>query len=174
MTLKTSLKLTSLMMLVSLSGCASWIQGFFPELEPVTASRCQKLDLKQLGFKDAEIGQRTGDKFDFWKKDCLGAGVTLDRAAYDAGYSEGLKIYCSCEKGFASGVRDEFTEMRGQYYSCTRPEYAVFLKGHTEGKKFSQDLELMKKDGPYRMNYFDEIIQKRALKECASLKSGSS
>ena len=157
---------TAGVLLAGLMGCTSMVRQFVPG-EPVTAERCQKMDVQQLGFKDGERGQRQGDKFEFWMKDCRGVGATLDRGLYNQGYADGLKIYCSCEQGFVAGVHDEFTEMRGQYYTCTKPEYAVFLKGHAAGKKYVQDPTLTKKEGPFKTTYFDELILIKAKDECA-------
>jgi hypothetical protein len=153
-------------------GCASVVQQWIPGVEPVTAERCEKLDLKGMGYKDGEIGQRPGDRYDFWMKDCRSVGVRLNRDLYDEGFAEGLKVYCSCEKGFNAGVRDEFTEMQGQYYSCVKKEFAVFLQGHAAGKKYSQDPRFMKKDGPYKTTYFDEPIQAKAKEECDQIRAG--
>lgn len=162
------MRLWLLFSFLGLAACAST----FKELglgEPVTKERCQQLDVRQIGYRDGEQGQRRGNKYDFWLKDCRSIGATLNRDLYNQGYDEGVKLYCSCEKGFGSGVREQFTEMQGQYYTCTRKEYEIFLKGHEAGKKYAKDPTMSKKDGPHKYVYFDEFILPKAKEECAIL-----
>lgn len=152
---------------LALGGCASFWRGVVPG-EPVTAERCRRLDLAAIGYKDGESGQRRGEKFEFWMKDCRGVGVRLDRATYDEGYDRGLEAYCGCEAGFKSGVRGEYLEMKGQYQLCTRARYGVFALGHAAGAKFAEDPSYVRKDGPYRKIFLDDAIQLKAKEECAS------
>lgn len=118
---------------VLLSGCTSfmsWLTG----LHPVTEERCQKLNMFQIGLTDGETVQRQGEKFFFWDKDCRLVGVKLNRPDYDRGYEQGLKTYCSCERGFEAGVREEYLELKGQYAICRKAEYRVFELGYKAGK----------------------------------------
>lgn len=118
---------------LALMGCTSfmsWLTG----LHPVTEERCQKLNMFQIGLTDGETVQRQGEKFFFWEKDCRWVGVTLNRVDYDRGYEQGLKTYCSCERGFEAGVKEEYLELKGQYALCRKSEYRVFELGYKAGK----------------------------------------
>lgn len=124
------------------TGCASvWQQILPPGFAPVTRERCEALDLRAIGETDGKNAQRAGDKYDYWKKDCGTFGVTLDRAAYDEGYAQGLARYCSCEEGYISGMKEEFEELRGQFQSCGKQLYKEFLRGRELGKKAVSTIE---------------------------------
>lgn len=151
-----------------LAGCASTVAKIIPIGEPVTTERCQALDMKKMGFDDGKIGQRSGDKFEFWVKDCAAVRVTLNRAAYDEGYSEGLKFYCSCENGFDSGVREEIAEIKTQRVMCAGKQLKEFLAGHEKGSLQSKNEELVKKAGQFKWEYNDPNIQAMAKASCSA------
>lgn len=148
------------------AGCASTVSKILPIGEPVTKERCEQIDVKALGFKDAKNGQRPGDKFDFWKKDCAAFGVTLDRALYDQGYQEGMAYYCSCENGFVAGVKEEIAEFKKQFMLCSKADYKHFISGHQMGKKHSKDENLVKKTGLYKKEYNEDAIVDAAKAHC--------
>lgn len=102
--------------------------------EPVTAVRCQNLDARKLGFEDGRVGNRSGERFEFWAKDCAAFSVRLSRELYKAGYNDGLKIYCSCETGFTAGAQGEFTALKAQFLMCSKAEHANFVRGVELGK----------------------------------------
>lgn len=170
-------KLTSLFLVVlsvgAVCSCASTVAKIFPVGEPVTAERCQALDLKDLGYKDGSEGQRSGPRFDFWSPDCRAFGVKLDRALYEGGYADGITNYCSCEKGFAAGVRNELNEFRGQYYICKRVDYARFIKGHAAGLDFKSDAAYVNVKGVHSF-YNDEAITQKGQAICAALPADAS
>ncbi|MFN7728978.1 MAG: DUF2799 domain-containing protein [Bdellovibrio sp.] len=154
---------------LGLSGCASQLSSFLGFGAPVSSQRCRAMDLEKMGLEDGRTGQRPGEKYDFWIKDCRIAGVPLDRALYDKGYAEGIKSYCSCEAGFAAGVRDEYTEIKGQFFNCPKVDYAVYMQGHEAGKKYVNDPTMMKKVNHYKNDYFDDVITPKAALECKAL-----
>ena len=149
-----------------LAGCASTMAKIIPIGEPVTKERCEKLDMHQMGFTDGELGQRIGDKYEFWTKDCRSMGVVLNREVYNKGYDEGLHFYCSCQKGFSSGVHGEVIELKGQYLACTKAEYQEFSRGHELGKKYTEDTAMTKKINVNKTDYFEDVILAKAKTEC--------
>lgn len=150
-----------------LAGCASTVARI-TGLEPVTQERCQAKDVRQMGFDDGKTGQRIGERFEFWVKDCAGVGVRLDRKAYDDGYAEGLSSYCSCENGFLAGVKDEYTEFKLQYLMCKKPLFQQFLSGHEFGKLQIKNEELSKKVGPFKTEFNEPAILALAKTTCAA------
>ncbi len=141
---------------------AKWIPG----TEAVTVERCQAFDVRKFGFEDGRIGQRAGEKFDFWRKDCAGLGVALDRKVYDEGYAEGLSQYCSCQNGFMAGVKDEFAEFKLQYLMCKSPQYKKFISGHEKGLTHIKNPELSKKINDVKTEYDEPKIQALAQSIC--------
>lgn len=155
--------------LLEVSGCASFVAKVFPFGEPVTRERCLAIDTYQMGFKDGADGQRSGEKLDFWRGDCRPFGVRLDEGKYAKGYDDGMAAYCSCEKGFSSGVRDEFAEMRGQYFMCSRAAYSRFLKGHAAGLEFKDDASLVQHPTAVKTEFVDAAITAKAQQICPTL-----
>lgn len=122
-----------LSLVLLLGGCTtfmSWLSG----LPPVTEERCKAFNMFEFGYGDGQTAQRPGERFEFWDKDCRWAGVRLNRTEYDRGYEQGLRSYCSCEKGFEAGVKEEYLEMKGQYAVCRRVEYKIYEAGYKAGK----------------------------------------
>ena len=149
-----------------LAGCASTMAKIIPVGEPVTKERCEKLDMKKIGFDDGEVGHRNGDKFEYWTRDCRPLGVNLSKETYDRGYAEGLQFYCSCEKGFSSGVHNEVIELKGEYLACSKDEYQNFYRGHELGQKYTEDSSMMKKVNVNKTDYFEDVIAVKAKTEC--------
>ncbi|PWU12813.1 MAG: hypothetical protein C5B49_15755 [Bdellovibrio sp.] len=147
---------------VIVAGCASTMAKIIPIGQPVTRERCEQIDLKRMGLQDGREGQRSGDKFEFWVKDCASFGVRFDRSLYDAGYEEGLRFYCSCGNGFLAGVKDELAEARGQYLLCDRNQFTEFLNGHKEGLNFKADPVLVKKKDQFTNLYDEKAIFAKA------------
>ena len=134
---KTVLRFVPLIFLLLITGCAG--------LSNVTPDRCRQLPLEEIGYRDGRDGKRPGDGYDFWLRDCRANRVPLDRGLYDSGYTRGLAEYCSCAEGARSGLKKEYLEMKGQYYTCKRVDYARFAKAHekasSRGLAVSEDLE---------------------------------
>lgn len=152
-----------------LAGCASTMAKILPIGEPVTKERCVAFSMDEFGQRDGREARRPGEKFESWQQDCKAFGVRFDRAEYDRGYEKGLAQYCSCERGFDMGVRNQFTEIRGQYFMCQRTEYSHFLRGFDVGKKWTKDTELVKVVTPVKTEFNDAKINARAAAECAAL-----
>lgn len=155
--------------LVSLfaAGCAHEVAQFIGVGAPVSKERCESLDLNKMGFLDGEQGQKNGDKFSFWEKDCRQVGLKLDHEAYDKGYSEGLLVYCGCESGFKSGVHDEVLGFKGQYFMCSKSQFNFFETAHAEGTKLKDDVTLVQKGPANQITYQEELIQAKAATFCS-------
>lgn len=149
------------------AGCASTVARILPIGEPVTAERCQGFDAKTMGVDDGKTGQRQGEKFEFWHKDCAIVGVKLDRSRYDEGYLEGLADYCSCEQGFVAGIKEEFTQLKGQYQMCRKSEYKNFMGGHEKGKLQVTNQDLVKKINHLKTDYNEPAILSQAKASCS-------
>lgn len=152
---------------LAFSGCTYFFTKVIPMGEPVTKERCEALDMHKIGYKDGEEGQNRGDKYDFWRNDCLSLHVTPDRAAYDRGYDEGLKSYCSCELGFKNAIHGEILGLKAQYFVCSKAQYAEYSRAFDLAQPFLKDETLVKYVSVSKTDYFDEAIAARAKTECA-------
>ncbi len=102
-----------------LSGCAGGM----------TAADCQSADWSAIGFSDGRSGasQKLSDKR---LDDCAADGFAVDRAAYAAGRSEGLKAYCTAAGGFDAGrLGQDYFEV------CPASAEVEFLAAYEEGAK---------------------------------------
>ncbi len=120
-----------------------------------------------MGLKDGQEGQRLGQRWDFWKKDCAALGVSWDRQRYNDGYVAGLGEFCSCEKGFDSGIREEYIETKAQFYTCQKDQFISFSRGHGLAKPFVDNPSLSKKINPYKIDYLQDAIAAKAKESCA-------
>lgn len=164
-------KLIYILFMLYQMGCAHQVASFLGVGEPVSKERCEKLDMHQMGFDDGKLGQRKGDKYDFWVKDCRQADIKLDKSVYDQGYQEGLQVYCGCENGYLTGVKDQYLELKGQYYNCDKEKYKAFISAYEEGKKQKENPEWVVKGPKFEVSYKEELILEAAKKVCADGKS---
>lgn len=161
--------------LLGLSSCHSFVKFFLPDsFDSVTAERCQKLDMKALGFENGKLGQRKGDRFEFWVKDCEARGIALDRALYDQGYDEGNLVYCSCENGYVSGARGEFEELKGQFGACTKARYEAFKAGRALGDKKYGHLKFPQRDNELKLVGEDGLMTEGKAACASSVTGGES
>lgn len=105
---------------VVLSGCATLSEG-----------ECKSVDWFNLGSEDANRGHDTG-RLSNHMDACEQFGVTPDGAAYAAGHREGLKSFCTTERGLDYG-RD------GSFYrnTCSADMERDFLRGYEVGKEIN-------------------------------------
>lgn len=150
-------------------GCASWVSNFLGFGAPVTKERCEAIDIKDYGFKDGSEARRPRERFESWVADCRAFGVRLNPELYDQGYQQGLAQYCSCENGFKAGVKNQFTEIKGQYFMCSRAAYERFIRGHEAGLEFKNDPRFVNVISSIKVEYFEAKIDQQAVTSCASL-----
>ena len=90
---KSMVILSALVIILLLAGCAT-----------VSKEDCLVTDWFEVGRIDGMQG-RPRTAFQNRAKPCLEQGVNADRQAYYQGHDEGLKYYCTQEKGFALGTK---------------------------------------------------------------------
>jgi hypothetical protein len=102
-----------------LTGCAGGM----------TKADCQSADWSALGFADGRSGA-SAKLAEKRLNDCAGGGHAVDRAAYAAGRSAGLKAYCTAAGGFDAGrLGQEYLDV------CSAPDEEEFLAAFEEGAK---------------------------------------
>lgn len=108
-------------LLAFLCGCAS-----------LDKNECRTADWYAIGLEDGARGravERLGDH----RRACAEHGVTPDTGRYLAGRGEGLKSFCTYERGYAQG-------RGGQAYSgaCPKEMAGGFLAGYQRGRELHE------------------------------------
>ena len=101
-----------------LAGCAS-----------LDKDECRSADWYAIGLEDGARGravERLGDH----RRACAGHGVAPQTERYLAGRNEGLKSFCTYERGYSQG-------RAGQGYagSCPKESAGRFLAGYQRGRE---------------------------------------
>lgn len=96
--------------------------------ETMSQEACLQGDWSAVGFKDGEAG-RPQSRLDDHAKACAKAGVTPDARPYFAARDQGLKLYCTPQRGFQEG-------RNGNDYAGVCPERTAgdFLIAYADGK----------------------------------------
>jgi hypothetical protein len=104
-------------MVAALAGCATMSQ-----------EACLQGDWAGVGFKDGEAG-RPQSRLDEHAKACAKTGVVPDAAPYFQARDQGLKLYCTQDRGFHEG-------RTGQSYAgvCPQGPERGFLVGYADGQ----------------------------------------
>jgi len=108
----------SFVLLLLASACAS-----------LDRNECLHADWYAIGLEDGARGravERLGDH----RRACAKHNVAPDAERYVAGRNEGLKSFCTYERGFAEG-RSGHTYAAG----CPQPQGAHFLAGYQRGRE---------------------------------------
>jgi len=94
----------------------------------MSQEQCLQGDWGAVGFKDGEAG-RAQSRLDDHAKACAKSGVVPQAAPYFAARDQGLKLYCTQDRGFREG-------RTGQSYAGVCPEGAErgFLAGYADGR----------------------------------------
>jgi hypothetical protein len=94
----------------------------------LTKNECLEANWYEIGRIDGSNGEPRS-KFQEHAAACSMYNVHVGREAYYRGRDQGLKIYCTKEKGFTLGIR-------GKKYNPTCPQdlKSGFDKGYTRGK----------------------------------------
>lgn len=89
---------------------------------------CLQGDWAGVGFKDGEAG-RPQSRLDEHAKACSKAGVVPDARLYFGARDQGLKLYCTPQRGFQEG-------RQGNSYGAVCPERTEggFLRAYADGK----------------------------------------
>lgn len=105
-----------LLSVLVLSSCAS-----------MSKEECVTANWGDVGIKDGSLGRSPGT-FDGYVKACAKASVTPDKTAYLAGRFEGLKKYCTIQKGYELGQSNS-----GYSGVCADHNEAAVLAGRKLG-----------------------------------------
>lgn len=91
--------------------------------------KCKNLNWRDFGRASASLGLNKNLTFLKQDKSCQNYKVPSDRLAYEEGYQDGLKFYCSTKSGFDSGKN-------GINYEgiCPKHKEFVFFKGYYKGR----------------------------------------
>ncbi|OYW29357.1 MAG: hypothetical protein B7Z44_04985 [Caulobacter sp. 12-67-6] len=94
----------------------------------ISEEACLQGDWAGIGFKDGEAGHPQS-RLDEHAKACAKTGVAPDPAPYFAARAQGLRLYCTPERGFHEG-------RLGHDYAGVCPERAArdFLPAYADGK----------------------------------------
>ncbi|HVK61840.1 MAG TPA: DUF2799 domain-containing protein [Bdellovibrionales bacterium] len=97
--------------------------------------KCSDKDWRKLGESDGRRGYLK-DEFNRHQGSCESPSVDTERAAYDAGYSEGIAQFCTSENGYKQ-------RFMGNTYcgQCPKELEADFLRGYGLHKTRPQLIE---------------------------------
>lgn len=114
-------KLTVAAMAVLISSCAS-----------MSKEECLVADWHALGYEDGAAGQQVS-QLSRRRQACAEHGIRPDTEAYRAGRDEGLRLYCTEQRGFRVG-------RAGQNYSgvCPADLEGLFLNAYQAGRDIYQ------------------------------------
>ncbi len=127
--------------------------------ETMSVDECRVADWRSLGFQDGANGT-TLEKFSAREKSCSKAGVTAHFEPYSAGRADGLRSFCTPERGFRAALS-------GYVYQGVCPASAEpeFLIGYDDGRMAYQatsavsslqsDINSLK----YRLDDYDKDIR---------------
>jgi hypothetical protein len=112
---------SSLLFVLLASGCAS-----------LGKDECLSADWYAIGLEDGARGravERLGDH----RRACAKHNVAPDTGRYVAGRNEGLKSFCTYERGFSEG-------RSGHAYAaaCPQPQGGTFLAGYQRGRELHE------------------------------------
>ena len=88
---------------------------------------CQATDWANYGQNDGVLGVATSERAEQFA-DCTELGYPVDLAAYQAGWAEGVRTYCTVESGYEAGYAGR------RYRNVCPPELELaFLQGYAQG-----------------------------------------
>ena len=113
------MKLKSMLwVLFLLGGCATMNQ-----------SECLNADWRMIGMEDGSLG-RAQSYIGQHRRACAKYNTTPDLVSYQAGHVEGLKQYCTAQRGFGVGKKG------GKYSGVCPPDLEKnFLSGYNAGNQ---------------------------------------
>src|SRR5690606_6739316 len=90
----------------------------------MTADECQSVNWYNKGLIDGQTGVYK-EQLDDYVKICSKANVVVDKDDYSRGYMEGLKEYCTFDRGMDIGVKG------GASHNC--PADSEYAEGYAKG-----------------------------------------
>ena len=105
-----------LLLAVTISGCAS-----------MSKQDCEKADWHAIGYNDGARGVYYSN-LDNYRKSCSEFQITPDANAYQSGWNQGIRSYCTSEIGYRTGIS-------GQPFQniCPADVAPVYLAGWQQG-----------------------------------------
>ena len=100
-----------------MSGCAT-----------MGKDECLNADWRTIGYEDGARGHQAS-RIGQHREACAKHGVAPDFDRYERGRLEGLREYCTPQKGYSLGRSG-----KGYHYVCPQPMEQAFLKGYRQGK----------------------------------------
>lgn len=94
----------------------------------VSESQCAAGDWETIGYRDGALGYRSS-RLLAHQDACVPRGVTPDRAAYQAGWQQGIAEFCQPDNGFELGRSGE-----GHANVCPAPQRDAFLAAFERGR----------------------------------------
>lgn len=90
---------------------------------------CSRVNWRLEGQKAATLGMKQTESLGKIVEQCKNKDRLVDESAFNAGYADGLRLFCKTETGLSMGTS-------GQIYSNTCPENSenAFLKGYINGR----------------------------------------
>lgn len=94
----------------------------------MSKEECLYADWRAIGYEDGAAGRPVSAVSSRRARCANKAGITVDMVSYQAGRSEGLRVYCRPSRAFSEGSR-------GAYYHgvCTGPEEFEFTTAYQAG-----------------------------------------
>jgi hypothetical protein len=159
---KPSIAITTTLLALLLSGCAS-----------ISKEECLAGNWEQLGFKDASNGHESS-RIGSHIEECGKVGVQIDKNLYTKGYQDGLKVFCTYDRGLQLGKNDGYyreicpAELAGDFrrgYNLGQQIHKIENQIHTiETEMQALETQLSKEVLSYeRRRIASEISGKRAL-----------
>lgn len=87
--------------------CAALFAGLLPaSCATLSQEQCEAGDWRAIGFNDGADG-RSADRLSSHAEACSEYGIAVDAAVYQAGRSEGLRVYCRLDNAERQGRAGE-------------------------------------------------------------------
>jgi len=132
----------------------SFVVLFLNACSSLSKSECEQGDWRSIGLKDAAKGARAETKLDQHVKACAKHEINPDKALYNSGYTEGLKLFCTSKKGYSFGAN-------GYTYldTCPASLKETFVSGYVSGL----DLAIIRLDDGIEDLRFERLRRDRRL-----------
>lgn len=104
-----------------------WI--IFTSCATLTKEQCATMNWRDLGFRDASQGY-SSTRLSQHVNSCSKHGLTIDNTSYSSGYSDGLRLFCTPERGYELGRAGSFVTA-----TCPADLATAFQISYERGKQ---------------------------------------
>jgi hypothetical protein len=128
---------------LAVAGCAT-----------LSEEECQVGNWEGIGYTDGAEGQAPA-RFGDHNKACSEYGIAADFAAWQAGYEQGLEVYCTADNGAWAGAKG-----KSNTQVCVGPRGEAFQDGYAAGREYyeaEQALEHANSDYDELENELDDL-----------------